>query len=89
MSGRPRAVARRPAAIAKRSITIAGHRTSVSLEAPFWTALTEIARNRGVSVQALVAEVDAARGESNLSSALRICVLRHLQHAQSGPARAG
>lgn len=62
-------------AIVKRSISVAGHRTSISLEPPFWEALREIATARGVSVQRLVGEVDAARGEQNLSSALRVFVL--------------
>ena len=62
-------------AIVKRSIAIAGHRTSVSLEAPFWEALCEIAAARGVSVQRLVGEVDSGRGGQNLSSALRVFVL--------------
>lgn len=62
--------------IAKRSLTIAGHRTSVSLETPFWEALCGIARERETSVQALVAEIDAGRGDANLSSALRVHVLR-------------
>ena len=62
-------------AIVKRSIAIAGHRTSVSLEAPFWEALREIAAARGVSVQRLVGEVDSGRGGQNLSSALRVFVL--------------
>ena len=61
----------------KRSLTIAGHRTSVSLEAPFWDALGGLARDRGVSVQALVAEIDRGRDGSNLSSAIRVHVLRH------------
>ena len=63
------------AAIVKRSIAVAGHRTSVSLEAPFWEALREIAAARGVSMQRLVGEVDAGRGGQNLSSALRVFVL--------------
>ena len=62
-------------AVVKRSIAVAGHRTSVSLEAPFWEALREIAAARGVSVQRLVGEVDAGRGGQNLSSALRVFVL--------------
>ncbi len=61
--------------IAKRSVTIAGHRTSVSLEEAFWEALAEIARERGLSLGALVAEIDAGRGTGNLSSALRLHVL--------------
>ena len=44
--------------VSKRSVTIAGHRTSISLEPPFWEALAEIAAGRGMSVAALVAEID-------------------------------
>ncbi|MEW5726734.1 MAG: ribbon-helix-helix domain-containing protein [Pseudomonadota bacterium] len=60
----------------KRSIVIAGHATSVSLEQEFWDALKEIADGRGVSVNHLVAEIDAGR-DANLSSAIRVFVLRH------------
>jgi predicted DNA-binding ribbon-helix-helix protein len=67
--------------IVKRSVAIAGHRTSVSLEAPFWDALTRIARERGQSVQALIAEIDSGRGQNNLSSAIRCHVLVALQGA--------
>ena len=59
----------------KRSVMIAGHRTSVSLEDPFWAALREIAEARGQSVQALVGAIDAGRGAQNLSSAIRVFVL--------------
>ena len=61
--------------VIKRSLEIAGHRTSVSLEDAFWTELRAIASLREQSVASLVAEVDAARGEANLSSALRVFVL--------------
>jgi predicted DNA-binding ribbon-helix-helix protein len=57
----------------KRSVVIAGHRTSLSLEEPFWRDLGEIARRRGISLNALVAAVDVERG-GNLSSALRLFV---------------
>ena len=60
----------------KRSLSVAGHRTSVSLEAPFWDALGQLATARGLSVQRLVAEIDRSRGDSNLSSAIRVHVLR-------------
>lgn len=63
------------ARVAKRSLSIAGHRTSVSLEEAFWLRLRKIAAERGLSVNALAAAVDAARGEANLSSALRVFVL--------------
>lgn len=59
----------------KRSVSIAGHRTSVSLEAPFWEALQALAGKRGISLAALVVEIDAAREAKNLSSALRLYVL--------------
>lgn len=65
--------------VLKRSVSIAGHRTSVSLEAPFWDALGAIARERGQPLQALIGEVDAARGAQNLSSALRVFVLTSIQ----------
>jgi predicted DNA-binding ribbon-helix-helix protein len=63
------------ARVVKRSLVIAGHRTSVSLEDAFWRRLKAIACERGLSVNALAASVDAARGEANLSSALRVFVL--------------
>jgi predicted DNA-binding ribbon-helix-helix protein len=60
--------------LVKRSVRVAGHPTSVSVEAPFWDALREIATRRGVSVNALVAVIDAER-TGNLSSAIRLFVL--------------
>jgi predicted DNA-binding ribbon-helix-helix protein len=65
----------------KRSLSIAGHRTSVSLEEPFWDALGELARERGLSLQGLVAEIDRGRGENNLSSAIRVHILRAYRQA--------
>ena len=61
----------------KRSLAIAGHRTSVSLEEPFWEALKEIAAAEKRPIASLVVEVDSSRGELNLSSALRLRVLAH------------
>lgn len=61
----------------KRSIVIAGHATSVSLEPEFWDALCEIARERAISINQLVAEIDLDRA-GNLSSALRVFVLKTL-----------
>ncbi len=68
----------------KRSITIDGHRTSITLEDEFWEELSALARDRGLSVSALVAEIDHARssrgsGPGNLSSALRLHVLDALK----------
>ena len=64
----------------KRSVTIDGHRTSVSLEDAFWTELSAIAERRDLSLNALVAEIDHGRGGlGNLSSALRLHVLDDLR----------
>jgi predicted DNA-binding ribbon-helix-helix protein len=67
----------------KRSLVIAGHSTSISLEDAFWEALRDIAGERGLSLPALVAEVDSTRGASNLSSALRVTALRHYRERAS------
>jgi predicted DNA-binding ribbon-helix-helix protein len=61
--------------ILKRSLAIAGHHTSISLEAPFWDGLKRLAKLRGISLAALVAEIDAGRQHGNLSSAIRLHVL--------------
>lgn len=64
----------------KRSVTLQGHRTSVSLEEPFWRALRDIAAARGVAINALAAEIDAGRAaDIGLASAIRVFVLRHYQ----------
>lgn len=68
-----------PTALAKHSLVVAGHRTSVSLERAFWEALKAAAAEEGCSLAALVARVDAARGEANLSSALRVYALQRAQ----------
>jgi predicted DNA-binding ribbon-helix-helix protein len=65
--------------VRKHSLVIAGHATSVSLEAEFWECLKEIADRRGQSLAALVAEIDGERS-GNLSSALRLHVLADLQN---------
>ena len=69
--------------IKKRSITIHGHRTSVSLEEPFWSNLQAIATRRGLSLSRLVQIVDKNRAEG-LSSALRLFVLAELTQNSAG-----
>ncbi|MBL6595366.1 MAG: ribbon-helix-helix domain-containing protein [Candidatus Puniceispirillum sp.] len=64
--------------IKKRSMTIHGHRTSVSLEGPFWELLDEMAARQGQSLASLVQAVDRKR-EGGLSSALRLYVLAELK----------
>lgn len=66
--------------IIKRSVTIQGHRTSFSLEQPFYDELVAIADARGMAIAALVDEIDKARPDGmNLSSALRLHVLKKLK----------
>jgi len=70
MSGRP----------VKHSLTLRGHRTSVSLEDEFWQAFRHIADEQGKPINALAAEIDAERGsEAGLASAIRLFVLRYFQ----------
>ncbi len=62
----------------KHSLTLRGHRTSVSLEDEFWTAFREIAAAEGRPINELAAEIDEARGTtSGLASAIRLYVLAH------------
>lgn len=60
----------------KRSLTIEGHRTSLSLEPEFWEALQTAAARRSMTTAGLVAEIDQTRGERNLSSAVRVWLLK-------------
>ncbi len=70
-------MSRRPV---KHSVTLKGHRTSVSLEDEFWDAFREIAKEKSMPINALVAEIDAERGmEIGLASAIRLYVLRRLK----------
>lgn len=64
----------------KRSFTIGGHRTSISLEAPFWDALREIAKREKKSLAQLVQGVDSGRGDGGLSSAVRIWILSYFRY---------
>ncbi len=66
--------------LVKHSVVIAGHRTSVSLEPEFWEALQALAQRNGRSVNIEISTIDAGRGEQNLSSAIRLAILRDYQH---------
>ena len=66
------------AKLRKRSVTIAGHRTSVSLESEFWDSLADIADARNRTVAAVIADIDRRGGrDTSLSSAIRLFVLSH------------
>ena len=66
--------------VRKRSVTIAGHRTSLSVEDAFWQELKRLARAEGLTVAQLIQRIDAERA-GNLSSAVRIYVLERLKEA--------
>lgn len=76
--------------IVKRSITIRGHRTSISVEDAFWTRLQAVATERSMSIAALVAAIDARRPtDTNLSSAIRLFVLDEALSHDAGNQSAG
>lgn len=63
----------------KHSLTLRGHRTSVSLEPEFWEAFRAVAADRGVALNELAAEIDAGRdARTGLASAIRVFVLRQI-----------
>jgi len=65
---------------AKHSLTLNGHRTSVSLEPEFWRAFCDLAEKSGKPINTLAAEIDAARGAgTGLATAIRVFVLKDLQ----------
>jgi predicted DNA-binding ribbon-helix-helix protein len=74
------------ASVVKRSIVVGGHKTSVSLEDPFWDAMKEIAALMRMTLSELISQIDTDREHSNLSSAIRLFVLDH--YMSRGPMRA-
>ena len=75
--------ARAAARPVKRSFSLSGHRTSISLEAAFWEALREAAAADGVSMTAVVGQIDKARGDAGLSGAVRVWVLEYYRRRAS------
>jgi predicted DNA-binding ribbon-helix-helix protein len=69
----------RKSQVVKRSIVVARHKTSISLEEPFWKGLKDIASKRRQTLSELVGSIDAERKFGNLSSAVRLFVLNHYQ----------
>jgi predicted DNA-binding ribbon-helix-helix protein len=77
--------------IMKRSIVISGHKTSISLEDPFWSGLKEIAKSNRGTISSVVAQIESGRRYGNLSSAIRLFVLEHSRRrtASAGYQREG
>lgn len=71
----------------KRSLTLRGHRTSVSLEDDFWRAFRDIAEDKNIPINALAAQIDAERDlDAGLATAIRLYVLAHFRaRASAGP----
>jgi predicted DNA-binding ribbon-helix-helix protein len=65
--------------MAHHTIKLHGHQTSLNIEEAFWTALQGIAAEQGVGVSSLIARIEQHHQDSNLSSAVRVFVLRHYQ----------
>ena len=65
----------------KHSLTLRGHRTSVSWEDPFWKAFREIADQQQTPINELAAQIDESRGDIGLASAIRLFVLEHYRSA--------
>ncbi|MCI2398542.1 ribbon-helix-helix domain-containing protein [Aliiroseovarius subalbicans] len=69
----------------KHSLTLRGHRTSVSLEPEFWNAFRDIATVKSIPINALAAEIDEGRGVSmGLASAIRLYVLAYYKNSATG-----
>jgi predicted DNA-binding ribbon-helix-helix protein len=78
-----------PTRPAKHSLTLHGHRTSISLEPEFWDAFRAIAAERDTPINQLAAQIDDARkGDSGLASAIRVFVLNHYRAATRSSATA-
>jgi len=71
----------------KRSVNLAGHATSVALEPEFWAVLETMAKERRISLAALIAELDSNRGESLLASFCRLSALAFSQQKNAGARR--
>jgi predicted DNA-binding ribbon-helix-helix protein len=74
-------------AVVEHSIMIGSHKTSVSLEHPFWRGLKDIAAARHLALRDLVATIDTDRQHGNLSSAIRLFVLNYYQKGEALPDR--
>jgi len=74
--------------VIKRSVVVDGHKTSLSLEDDFWHGVKHIAKERGVSLAGLVLEIDGLREHGNLSSAIRVFVLRYYRQFYAEESRA-
>jgi len=73
-----------PSTLVNRNVTVAGHRTSIRLEATMWDALQQVCREREKSLTALVTEIAAARVESSLTAAIRVYLVSYFRAVAAG-----
>ena len=73
-----------PSTLVNRNVTVAGHRTSIRLEATMWDALQQICREREKTLNALVTEIAAARVESSLTAAIRVYLVSYFRALAAG-----
>jgi predicted DNA-binding ribbon-helix-helix protein len=73
--------------VGPRTARLGKHKRSFRLEDEFWTALTEIAFVRGISISKLVADIRKRRRHANLSSVIRLYVLNHYRQLAEGKAK--
>jgi predicted DNA-binding ribbon-helix-helix protein len=74
--------------VVQRSIILRGHKTSISVEEPFWKTLKDIAASRRVTRSQLITDIDAQRKAGNLSSAVRLFVLNQYYQPTAGRSHA-
>ena len=69
----------------KISVIIAGrHQTSISLEEEFWSELQKICKEKNITINQLVTEIDSVREHENLSSAIRVYILTYVKNKKNG-----
>lgn len=69
----------------KRSLSLSGHRTSLSLEPEFWAIIDAHVERSGVSLAGLIGEIDETRELEPLASSVRVWAVRHIQSGGSAP----
>jgi predicted DNA-binding ribbon-helix-helix protein len=80
LGGEPMKSQRTKSLVVKRTMVVAGRKTSIGLEEPFWEPLRDIAKERGTTLTGLIRVIDRDRSGPNLSSALRVFVVEHYQN---------
>ena len=62
----------------KKSVILSGHKTSVAIEKDFWVALDKIAKNKNITIESLIQNIDQDDRDGSLASAIRVFILNSL-----------